>query len=178
MQNNMKRDSVGLSQRLPHLSMLQCSKFLIFFILTISESIHKMSEMSLLSDVTRIGGIGIASFIVMIEAVRDCHSSGSLCSKYYAWAVSCSMISLVAAMAIIVAYKLGGYPEQFHSAVAGFFAIWWGVGITCMTVQELSAFSIPGHVYFAACSAFLISMNICFRLATRRSTSLKTVEII
>eukprot|EP01060_Flectonema_neradi_P009075 TRINITY_DN1648_c8_g1_i1.p1 TRINITY_DN1648_c8_g1~~TRINITY_DN1648_c8_g1_i1.p1 ORF type:complete len:139 (+),score=4.86 TRINITY_DN1648_c8_g1_i1:72-488(+) len=136
------------------------------------------SQTALPSDVSRIGAIGVASLLVMIEAVRDCHSSGMQCSRYYAWAVSCSVISLVAVIVIVLAYRLGGYPEQFHSSVAGFFAIWWGAGIFCMTVQELSAFTIPGHVYFAACGAFIISLNVCFRLATRSPTPLKDVEVI
>eukprot|EP01060_Flectonema_neradi_P004666 TRINITY_DN1303_c0_g1_i3.p1 TRINITY_DN1303_c0_g1~~TRINITY_DN1303_c0_g1_i3.p1 ORF type:complete len:346 (+),score=43.22 TRINITY_DN1303_c0_g1_i3:74-1111(+) len=116
------------------------------------------------NDVVRIGGIGIASLVVMIEAAREC-DRGSSCDGYKGWAVACSVISLAVAMGIGAAFKLGTYPEQYHPGSAVFFTIWWGVGTGCMTFKE--PFPIPGNAYFAAWGALIISVNLCMRLVPK-----------
>ena len=113
------------------------------------------------NDVVRIGGIGIASLVVMIEAARDCDRAYK-CNNYFAWAVACSVISLAATILIAVLFKMGAYPENFHPAVAVFFTVWWGVGTGCMTFKE--PFPVPGNAYFGAWGALIISVNLCMRL--------------
>jgi hypothetical protein len=95
----------------------------------------------------------IASAITMGASIGPCSPSQN-CTKYSAWALVASVVSLV--VALFLFFLPGRLELNMMKYVAAFFVLWWIFATGCMTLG--GPFTTAGNGYFGSFAALLASV--------------------
>eukprot|EP00754_Rhynchopus_humris_P031913 Rhum_TRINITY_DN15366_c5_g1::Rhum_TRINITY_DN15366_c5_g1_i1::g.150124::m.150124 len=117
----------------------------------------------------KIALVALMSLVVLIASSKVCadinrHAPVNRCKEEYAWAVACSVISLVLCAGLLIVWKLGKIQQPTlpgahgEQILAVFLLIWWGAGAGVLTFER--PFRAPGNGYFGAWAAFFGSVSI------------------
>lgn len=106
----------------------------------------------------------LASFVVMIQSSISCSQTWGGCTNVMAWAVACSVISIVACVLCLI-------PQvaPYIKFIAAFLTLLWFVGVATLTytyesrdAANLGIFSSSGNGFFGTWIAFFSAILLCY----------------
>jgi len=101
-----------------------------------------------------------ASITLMVQSSYDCDHTK--CQDTLAWAVACSVISLVICLLLALVKQIAAYAKW----VALFLSLWWGCAVATLTFQydgnSDTIYASAGNGFFAIWAAFFIASIMCY----------------
>jgi len=109
-------------------------------------------------------GCLLASLVVMVQSSVQCSDTYGGCTNVMAWAVACSVISIVACVVMLIPQA-----APFIKFIAIFLAVLWFVGVATLTftykgsdAASLGIFASSGNGFFGTWIAFFCAIILCY----------------